>query len=140
MSWDSYIDNLIGQTKDSAGSAHVDKACIIGLDGGAPWTTNAHTNAFNMAPDECAKIAKAFKSKDFSPFMSNGIHAEGTKYQFLKEEDGKTVMAKKKGEGALTCQASKTAIVIAHCKEGCQQGNANKGVAVIADYLESQGM
>ena len=37
-------------------------------------------------------------------------------------------------------QASKTAIVIGHTHEGAQQGNSNKAVAVIADYLESLGM
>jgi len=72
--------------------------------------------------------------------MASGIYAEGTKYQFLREEDGKLVLAKKKDHGAITLQASKTAVVIGHCQEGCQQGNVNKGVAVIADYLESLGM
>ena len=43
MSWDSYIDNLLAQTKDSAGTQHGDRACIIGLDGGAPWTTAGHS-------------------------------------------------------------------------------------------------
>ena len=36
MSWDSYIDNLLGH---AAGNA--DKACIIGLDG-SKWTTDGH--------------------------------------------------------------------------------------------------
>ena len=72
--------------------------------------------------------------------MTSGIRAAGTKYQFLREEDKKTVYGKKKGSGAITLQASKTAIVIAHCAEGSQQGNVNKGVAVIAEYLESLGM
>ena len=44
MSWDSYIDNLLAQSKDASGSAHADKACIIGLDGGAPWTTAGHAS------------------------------------------------------------------------------------------------
>ena len=48
MSWDSYIDNLIAQTKDAAGTAHCDKACIIGLDG-SPWTTAAHANALKVS-------------------------------------------------------------------------------------------
>lgn len=48
MSWDSYIDNLIAQTKDSAGATHCDKACIIGIDGGGKWTTDAHANAFKV--------------------------------------------------------------------------------------------
>ena len=72
--------------------------------------------------------------------MTSGCHAEGVKYQFLREEDGKLVLAKKKGSGALTLQASKTAIVVAHCPEGGQQGNTNKGVNVIAEYLESLNM
>lgn len=72
--------------------------------------------------------------------MASGIRAEETKYQFLREEDKKVVFAKKKEYGAITLQASKTAIVVGHCPEGGQQGNLNKGVAVIAEYLESLGM
>ena len=34
MSWDSYIDSLIGYSRDAKGAAHIDKACIIGMDGG----------------------------------------------------------------------------------------------------------
>lgn len=93
-----------------------------------------------LTQDESANIAKCFKGKDFSTFMGSGVYAEGTKYQFLREEDKKVVYAKKKECGAITLQASKTAIVIAHCAEGGQQGNVNKGVAVIAEYLESLGM
>ncbi|XP_046854537.1 profilin-like [Xenia sp. Carnegie-2017] len=140
MSWDSYIDNLIAQTKDASGTAHADKACIIGLDGGAAWTTAGHANALKLQGSEGANIAKAFKAKDFTSFQAGGVWAEGVKYQFLREEDGKLVAAKKKDQGALTLQASKTAIVIGHTAEGCQQGNTNKGVAVIAEYLESLGM
>ena len=72
--------------------------------------------------------------------MAGGIHAEGIKYQFLRVEEDKIVFGKKKEQGAITIQASKTAIVIAHTTEGGQQGNSNKGAAVIADYLESLGM
>ena len=93
-----------------------------------------------MEGDEGAKIAKCLKSKDFTAFQASGIWAEGVKYQFLREEEGKLALGKKKEQGAITIQASKTAIVIAHTSEGCQQGNTNKGVGVIADYLESMGM
>lgn len=93
-----------------------------------------------MQGSEGANIAKCFKSKDFTAFQAGGIFAEGVKYQFLREEDGKLVLAKKKDQGAISMQASKTAIVIAHTSEGSQHGNSNKGVAVIADYLESLGM
>ena len=40
--------------------------------------------------------------------MSNGIFAEGQKYQFLRVEDDKVVLGKKKDLGAITLQASKT--------------------------------
>ena len=72
--------------------------------------------------------------------MASGIHAEGVKYQFLRVEEDKLVLGKKKDNGAITLQCSKTAIVIAHTSEGAQQGNTNKGVGVIAEYLESLGM
>ena len=32
------------------------------------------------------------------------------------------------------------AVVIGHTAEGCQQGNVNKAVNVIADYLEGMNM
>ncbi|MFM6308267.1 MAG: profilin family protein, partial [Dolichospermum sp.] len=49
-------------------------------------------------------------------------------------------LAKRKGHGAITIQKSKSAVVIGHTAEGCQQGNTNKAVGVIADYLESVGL
>ncbi len=47
MSWDSYIDNLLAQSKDTSGNAHADRACIIGLDGSSPWTTDSHARVWN---------------------------------------------------------------------------------------------
>lgn len=139
MSWDSYIDNLVAQTKDSSGAVHCDKACIIGKDG-SRWTTSGHPNHFNITDEEAKTIGQAMTSKLFTGFQSGGIYAEGLKYQYLREEDGKMVLGKKKDNGAVTIQASKTAVVIGHTIEGSQQGNTNKGVGVIAEYLESLGM
>ena len=140
MSWDSYIDNLIAQTKDTYGVAHCDKACIIGLDGGGPWTSCTHPNALKLQGQEGPNIAKCFKSKDFTMFQSNGMRIEGQRYQFLRQDDQDVVYAKYKGCGAVTLQSSKTAVVIAHCPEGGQQGNTNKGINVIAEYLVSLDM
>lgn len=39
MSWDSYIDNLIGRSQGS-----IDRASIIGLNGGGKWTTKLVTH------------------------------------------------------------------------------------------------
>lgn len=140
MSWDSYIDNLIGQSKDGSGAANIDQAVIIGLDGGAKWTTDGHANALKLTDAECKSIADSMKSKNFSNFMASGVHCAGIKYQFLREEDGHLVLAKKKDHGAVTIQSSKTAIIVAHCPEGGQHGSCNKGVSVIAEYLSSINM
>ena len=68
--------------------------------------------------------------------MTSGIVLEGIKFQFLREEDKKIVYAKGKC-GSVTLQASKTAIVIAHCPEGSQVGSCNKAVDTIAEYLSN---
>jgi len=133
MSWDSYIDNLLGNTNGQA-----DKACIMGKDGSL-WTTSAHESALQLSADEVQTIARAFNAGDFTTFQASGVLAEGVKYQFLRG-DGNLALARKKDYGALTLQASQTAVVIAHTKEGSQQGDTNKGVGVIAEYLESLGM
>ena len=64
--------------------------------------------ALKLTPAEAAAIAACFKSKNFSGFQASGVVVETEKYQFLREEDGKLVLAKKKGSGGLTLQASKT--------------------------------
>jgi len=133
MSWDSYIDNLLGHTGGNA-----DKACIIGKDGSI-WTSHGHASAMKLSAAEAATIGAAFKAGDFTTFQAVGVLAEGVKYQFLRGDDN-LALAKKKDYGALTLQASKTAVVIGHTMEGQQQGNTNKGVGVIAEYLESLGM
>ncbi|XP_071177614.1 profilin-like [Mytilus edulis] len=141
QSWDAFIDNLIAHSRDARGFEHMDKACIIGLDGGAKWTTDSHQKALKLSLNEASTIAKVFKRRDFTPFMDNGIYAEGVKYKYLQVDlDNKIVFAKKEGNGALTLQRSKTAIVIAHTKEGSQQKFTNKAVRDIAEYLESLGM
>ena len=63
----------------------------------------------------------------------------GEKYQFLRAQDN-LILGKKKDKGSISCQVSNSAVVIAHTKEGGSQGNTNKGVSAIAEYLQSLGM
>ena len=140
FSWDSFLDNLVAQSKSTDGSINTDKGCIFGLDGGQTWTTTIHQYAFAMSDEERADIARLFKAKDFTPFMMSGVVAAGVNYQFIQGENDKLVHAKKNGEGAITIEASKTAIVIGHCPEGRDHGNNNKAVGMIAGYLELLGM
>jgi len=133
MSWDGYLDNLAGHC---AGA--MDKGAIIGFDG-SKWTTDGHAMSLKITPAEAKTIGAAMQSQEFSSFQASGIFIEGLKYQFLRGEET-IVLGKKKDHGAITLQASKTAVVIAHQIEGKSPGLVNKGVGVIAEYLESLGM
>ena len=82
MSWDSYIDNLIAQTKDSSGNIHCDRACIIGMDG-SQWTTASHANALKLQGHEGVNIGKCFKNKDFTSFIASGVYAESIRYTLI---------------------------------------------------------
>ena len=70
--------------------------------------------------------------------MASGVYTEGIKYQFLRS-DGNAVYAKKKDNGTLTIQSTKKTVIVAHCPEGGQQGDMNKAVGIVADYLENLG-
>ena len=96
--------------------------------------------SLQLQGNEPSNIARCFKSKDFMPFMTDGVYVEGTRYLFLRMLDDKLVLAKKIESGALCIQATMTAVVIGHCTEGGQQENANKAVGIIGDYMESLNM
>jgi len=136
MSWNSYIDSVLGGCTGNA-----DQVCIIGLENGGPWTTAAHSSNLNLVGNEGVPIANALKSNDPSTLQQNGIHVGGVKYQFLRhdEEEG-LLLGKKKENGAITIQKSETAIVMAHTIEGKPQGETNKGVKSIVDYLKGMNM
>jgi len=135
MSWDGYIDSVLGGAKGNA-----DQACIIGLNGG-PWTTAGHGCNINLQPTEAQTIAAAMNSGDYSTFQASGILIGGQKYRFLRgdTEEG-LVLGKLKENGAITIQKSETAIVIAHTAEGKQQGESNTGVKGVVDYLKGLNM
>jgi len=137
MSWDAYVDNIIQQTGDPRGDKHCDRAAIIGLDGGALWTATS-PSCLKITAQEGAAIAACFKSNNFTSFQASGIYVEGLKYQFLRQDDT-AIFGRHKDQG-LTLQKTKTAIVCGHMPSGKQQGFLNKGVDVVAKYLESMNM
>jgi len=135
MSWDGYIDSILGGAKGNA-----DKACIIGLNGG-PWTTSAHAANINLQGTEAQTIAAAMNSGDYTTFQSGGIMVEGQKYRFLRgDADEGLVLGKLKENGAITIQKSETGVIIGHTAEGKQQGETNTGVKGVVDYLKGMNM
>merc|ERR1712126_519164 len=98
-----------------------------------------HASALKLTGEESVALGAAFSSGDYTPLQSGGVLCEGVKYNFLREYDG-IVLAKKKDNGSITAQKTKTAIVIGHTAEGKQQADTNMGVSTIAEYLESLNM
>ncbi|KAK6165355.1 hypothetical protein SNE40_022297 [Patella caerulea] len=132
--YDSYIYQLIAQSKDSSGNVHVDAASIIGLDR-SRLTSQSTAAALKMSYAEVDTIAASFKSNDFTSFKMSGVRVGGIRYDFLRQ-DGNEVFASKKNYGGIVMMKSKTAIVIAHYPEGRQVSNAAKGVEAITGYLQ----
>jgi profilin len=136
MSWNTYIDSVIGHAKGDC-----DSACLIGLEGGAKWTTDDYPTALKISDAEAATIANGIKADAVASFSGAGVTIGGQKYMYLRADpEEKLVLAKLKDNGALTIQAANTCIVIAHTAEGKSQGNTNKGVLAIIDYLKSVNM
>ena len=134
IGWDMYIDELISLSADST-----DKACIIGLDSGMKWTTDQHPNALKLTKNEAETITKPFRREDFTQFRREGVCAEGVCYAFLRADEN-MVTAWKKGYGALTLGASRTAIVIAHTAKGKSRGNTYSAVKAFVEYLAGMGI
>merc|ERR1712194_157911 len=120
------------------GNGACDKAAIIGLDGSI-WISNVHAKRIRLSGEEARIVAKALKNMDTTGFQASGIRLEDVKYQFIRKDYQQAVLGKKKNMGAITLQKSQTAVVIGHTAEGQAQGNTNKAVAKIAEYLESLG-
>ena len=125
-----YIDNVIGHSK-----GQTDKVAIIGLNG-AKWTTDAHPASLKISLAEARVIGMGVNDDDEDTFQTKGVLVEGIKYQFLRKDEN-NYYAKKKDQGYISMIKTKTAVIIAHTKEGGDVGETNRAVGVVADYLES---
>merc|ERR1712002_578072 len=132
--WNAYIDSVISNSNGAC-----DKVTLIGMSGGGNWTDPNHPKAVKLSPAQASVIATAMEKSDDVVFQEKGILLDSTKYQFLRRVDN-AVLGKRKEEGCITIQNSKTCIVLAHTVEGQQQGNTNKAVDIIISYLEGNGM
>ena len=71
MSWDSYIDTIIGHAPNDC-----DKAAIIGKDGSV-WTTPAGGKGIAISAAEAAALGKAAQTGEVSALQASGIYLEG---------------------------------------------------------------
>jgi len=123
MSWQSYVDQLLG-------SEHITKAAIIGLDGNA-WATSA---GFSI-PEGKALVTNFTQP---AQAQANGVTVAGTKYLTVKA-DNRSIYGKKGAFGVVTVKTGKAVLVGVYDKEGIQPGNAVNTVEKLADYLIENG-
>jgi len=140
MSWDGYIDSIIGNSQGAISSA-----TIVGLNG-AIWTPKTAEKILEISQSEATSIGTIMAAKNNSiqgKFSAQGITIGGAKYMFLRdvEGDGRTILAKKSGLGNLTLVATTQAVLIAFTPEAKSHsfGIANTAVDGIAKYLEGSG-
>lgn len=121
MSWQGYIDNIIGSGK-------VDKAAIYSRAGDSVW---AQSSGFDVSAGEIAEIAKGFE--DPTALRTSGLHIQGVKYFLLKADD-RSIYGKKDDTGIVAVR-TKQAILIAHYSPPTQPGEATKVAEQLGDYL-----
>lgn len=136
MSWDNYIDNIIGQSVDYAGALHCERACIIGLNG-IIWTTNRHRQSLKVSLKEATIIAEGIKGGD-PLFFKKGVTIENVKYQFIKRDESSVVA--KHGTQILILHRSLISVVIGLSVKNGQQGCVDKAVSLVADYLLQENL
>ena len=132
--WDPYVDQII-----SYGQGSCDQACFIGLDG-TPYTPNNDhlPHIISIENLESMNIAMNVSTGDDSFFHQNGVVVAGVKYEFKGSDDG-SYYATNNGQGALVFQKTKTAIALAHNKEGGIMTDTIQAVAKMCEYLENNG-
>ena len=77
------------------------------------------------------------RSKDFTSFQSVGVTVDDTDYLLIRAEDN--ISYARCGAGSVSIQCTKQTVIIAHSPHGKQQGNMNKALGKLAQYLESMG-
>jgi profilin len=125
MSWQAYVDtNLVG-------SGRIDKAAILGLQGGV-W---ASSPGVTISPQQQDAIVKAFTNAD--KLQAGGIHLADQKY-FTISVVGRTIQGKKGADGVVIVK-TKQAVLVAVYVGPVQAPEATSVVETLADYLISVG-
>uniref|UniRef100_A0A060T3S8 Profilin n=1 Tax=Blastobotrys adeninivorans TaxID=409370 RepID=A0A060T3S8_BLAAD len=125
MSWQAYVDNLLG-------SGSVDQAALYSRAGDSVWAKSAN---FEVSAPEINEIAKGFD--DSSQLQASGLHVQGQKYFMLRADD-RSIYGKLNDTGIVAVR-TKQALLIAHYSAPTQPGEATKVVEQLADYLISVG-
>lgn len=123
MSWQAYVDNLLGSGK-------IDRAALYSRAGDSLW---AASSGFAPSGDEIIRVARGFD--DPAGLQEHGLGIQGEKYFLLKSDD-RSIYGKKGDDGILAVR-TKQGLLLAHYSAPVLAGEAVKVVEDMADYLIS---
>ena len=125
MSWQGYVDNLVGNGLESA--------ALMGLNG-VMWA--ASENSLFAQADEASRAALVENFQKPSEFVKHGIHLGGKSFLFIRNSE-RTVLGKMQRSCVLIVRCNKCFVL-----GSCDQANLNHCSATmerLADYLLSVG-
>jgi len=129
MSWQAYVDDQL------LGTTHVNKACIIGLNGGV-WAQSA---GFAITPEECMAIATQAAGLPGSVLgeAATPVVVCGAKYMVLRADDN--VFYIRQGADGACIAKTNQCVLLGMYGDGMQPGDCNVTVEKLADYLKDNG-
>eukprot|EP01100_Stratorugosa_tubuloviscum_P013517 TRINITY_DN67_c1_g1_i3.p1 TRINITY_DN67_c1_g1~~TRINITY_DN67_c1_g1_i3.p1 ORF type:complete len:125 (-),score=58.91 TRINITY_DN67_c1_g1_i3:98-472(-) len=119
MSWQTYVDNLVGH-----GFA---KGVLLGHNG-AVWAASA---GLTLSGPEVAALTGGFNSPN--SVLQSGVTLAGTKY-FVIKADNRSIYGKQGNTGFCAVKTGQ-AVVLGFYSETLTPGNASKAAEGVADYL-----
>ena len=124
MSWQGYIDNLMGTKAMTA-------VGIFGLDG-SPWATSA---AFPLSGDNVKQVIGSISD---SSKMSNGLTVGADRYILVRNDPGISIMLKKGLNGVVAHKSNQCVFVALH-NESTKAEIALTHIGKVVDYLSKHG-
>jgi len=144
--FDSYLTSITGNAVDEmTGAEQCDRAALLGLNTGMPWTTPDAKKQMAVKMGEGGTLAAALRSRDLSGLKRDGIFLEGNRYDFDKTMTGykgiiNGAVGKRRNGEHVTIQRSRHGIVIGHSCASCDVGITSRAVTNIVGALESHAM
>ncbi|KAL0952335.1 hypothetical protein HGRIS_006615 [Hohenbuehelia grisea] len=125
MSWQAYVDNNL------VGSGKVQKAAIIGLQGGV-W---AASPGYNISAAEQTAIINGYSNP--GSLQASGFRLADQKF-FTLQANERSIYGKKQADGAVIVK-TKQAILVAEYASPIQAAETTPVVEGLADYLIGVG-
>lgn len=125
MSWQAYVDQMVGTKK-------VTKGAIVGLSDKAVWAASA---GLSLKPEEISALISAFK--DPSGIRASGATLSGQSY-FVLKCDERSIYLKQGNAGAICVKTGRT-VLVGFYSESIQPGLTSPVVEKLADQLIEMG-